>query len=145
MRWTRRLLVAGGGAVMAYAVVGAATDGGVKPLSQLAFLGVLLVGHDALFLPAVIAVGAVIGRYVPESARTAVRIAALTSVAVTVVALPLVWGRGRRPDDPSALPLDYGRGLVVVLVAVWLAAGTALVVGRWQARRSHRSSDERRA
>jgi hypothetical protein len=97
---------------------------------------VLLIGHDAVFLPVVIAVGAVIGRFVPVSARTIVRIALLVSLAVTVVALPFVGGRGRRPDEPSALPLNYGRGLVIVLAAVWLAAGVALAAGWWRRRRT---------
>jgi hypothetical protein len=136
LRWSRRLLVAGGTLLIGYALYRAVTDGGIKPLPQLTFLGVLLIGHDAVFLPVVIAVGAVIGRYVPVSARTVVRIALVASLAVTVVALPFVGGRGRRADDPSALPLNYGRGLFIVLAAVWLAAGVTLAVGRWRRRRA---------
>ena len=139
IRWSRRLLVAGGTLLIGYALFGAATDDGVKPLPQLVFLGVLLVGHDAVFLPTVIAVGAVIGRYAPVSARTVVRVALLASLAVTVVALPFVGGRGRRADEPSALPLNYGRGLVIVLAAVWLAAGVTLAVGGWRRRRENRA------
>jgi hypothetical protein len=40
---------------------------------------------------------------------------------LTAVALPVVLGFGRRPDNPSQLPLDYGRNLVLVLVLVWVA------------------------
>ena len=51
---------------------------------------------------------------------------------VSLLALPFVIGAGRMPDNPTVLPLNYGRGLALVLAAIWLgAAGWAGL--RWRA------------
>jgi hypothetical protein len=122
----RRVLIAAGVAVMAYAALGALTDDDVRPVGVLGFLAGVLVWHDLLLMPAVIGVGALIGRFVPVPARTAVRVAALCSLAVLVVALPLVVGAGDRP---------YGWGLALVLAVLW-ASTLGFVVGR-RATRKH--------
>lgn len=116
---------------MGYAISGLLTDPRGRPAGQLLFMAAVVVAHDGLLMPLVIGVGALIGRVVPVPARPAVRVAALVSAALGVVALPLVLGYGRRPDNPSALPLDYGRGLLVTLLLVWTAALTrALLASR---------------
>ena len=115
---------------MAYAVLGAALDPLTRPEGQLAFLATGLLVHDLLLLPVAIGVGALLGHWLPRWAQGIVRAAAIATAALVVVAFPFVVGAGRRPDDPSALPLDYGRGLAVLLVAVWLAAGTTVLVRR---------------
>jgi threonine/homoserine/homoserine lactone efflux protein len=122
VRWTRRILVAAGTAVMAYAIVGLLTDPATDPPRQLAFLAAVLVAHDAVFLPLVLGAGALVSRWAPPPLRTPVRVAGIISLALAVVAMPFVLGYGRRPDDPSALPLDYGRGLLVLLTIVWAVA-----------------------
>jgi hypothetical protein len=126
----RVALIASGLLVIGYAVIGAATDPDLKVSGVLAFLLGVLVAHDAVFLPMVLAVGALVGRYVPVGDRVAVRAAALVSAAVTLVALPLVLGFGRDPGNPSALPLPYGRGLAVLLALIWAAALAAIAVRR---------------
>jgi hypothetical protein len=118
----RRALIGVGVVVMAYAVAGALFDADVNLVGVTLFLVALLVLHDAVFLPLVLGAGALIGRFVPVRWQSTVRAAAVVSLAVCVVALPLVLGFGRTPDNPSALPLAYGRGLIVVLLAVWIAA-----------------------
>jgi hypothetical protein len=139
VRWSRRLLVAAGGLVMLYAGAGALLDDDVRQVGVLLFLAGVLVAHDAVLLPLVIGAGALAGRYLPVTARTAVRVAGFVTVILLVVAIPLVLGLGRRPDDPSALPRDYGAGLAAVLILVWTAAlVTALrpaLRRRWAARR----------
>jgi hypothetical protein len=136
VKGVRTALVAAGIAAIVYAVVGAAADPQTRPLGQLAFLAALVVAHDAVLVPLTIGVGVVIGRFLPVPARRPARAAALITLAVTLVALPFVLGRGRRPDDPSALPLDYGRGLLVVLGVVW---GVAAVAAWRSARRTRRA------
>lgn len=122
--------MASGLLVIGYAVIGAATDPDLDVPGALAFLLGVLVAHDAVFLPMVLAVGALVGRYVPAGDRATVRAAALVSAAVTLVALPLVLGLGRNPGNPSALPLPYGRGLAVLLGLIWVTALAAIVVRR---------------
>jgi hypothetical protein len=137
-RWMRRVragLVAAGGALMVYAVVGAVTDRSDRIGGHLIFLVAVLLGHDWLLMPLAIAIGALLTRAVPRQARAVTAAAVYVSGALFVVALPLVGGLGRRPDDPSALPLNYGRGLLISLAVVWLAAGAALLYRRrrWSA------------
>ena len=118
----RHALIGAGALVMAYAVAGALFDGDVNRVGVALFLITLLVLHDGVFLPVVIGVGALIGRFVPARWQSTIRAAALISLAVSVVALPFVLGFGRSPDNPSALPLPYGRGLIVILILVWIAS-----------------------
>jgi hypothetical protein len=125
----RRALIAAGMLVMAYAIAGAVTDPDVRLIGVLVFLAAVLVAHDAVLLPAVLAAGALISRFVPAGARGAVRAAAVASLAVTVVALPLVLGFGRRADNPSLLPRPYGAGLLLILGLIW-ATAVAWIVAR---------------
>jgi hypothetical protein len=121
-------MVAGAGvAAMGYAVAGAAGDTGVNPVGHLAFLATVLIGHDLVLMPIALGVGVLVARYAPPWARGPAQAALYASAIVTFVALPFVIGAGRRPDDPSALPLNYTRGLLVLLAAVWAAAAVAAV------------------
>ncbi|HEV8567248.1 MAG TPA: hypothetical protein VGQ92_09140 [Actinoplanes sp.] len=132
----RRALIAAGALVMAYAVAGALFDGDVNKVGVALFLIAVLVLHDAVFLPLVIGAGALIGRFVPVRWQSTTRVAALISLAVSVVALPLVLGFGRSPDNPSALPLPYGRGLIVILILIWIGSlGARKGMERRRARR----------
>ncbi|MEU8607671.1 hypothetical protein AB0C29_06690 [Actinoplanes sp. NPDC048791] len=129
----RGALIAVGAIVMGYAVLGAATDPDLKPGGVLLFLAAVLVGHDAVLLPATIAGGAIIGRFAPRRFLPGIRAAAIISLAVGVVALPLVLGYGRSGDNPSVLPLAYGRGLLLVLAVTWAAALVSAGVVRHRA------------
>ncbi|MCO8274051.1 hypothetical protein M1L60_25965 [Actinoplanes sp. TRM 88003] len=133
MTTVRRVLIGAGGLVMAYAVIGALTDADLKGGAYV-FLVAVLVAHDAVLLPLTLAAGALIGRFVPVRSRTPVRAALLIGLAVTVVATPLVLGRGRVADNPSILPLDYGRGLLEIYAAIGLGTGLAWAVRRIRAR-----------
>jgi hypothetical protein len=128
----RAALLLAGLAVTGYGAYGWLTHDGARPLGQLVFLGVLLVTHDLVIVPAVVLAGVAVARWVPGAARTPVRVALAVSAAVTVVALPFVVGAGRIADNPSAFPQSYGRGLAVVLAVVWAvaAAWTAVNVRR---------------
>jgi hypothetical protein len=116
------VLVTVGALVLGYAVTGALLDPDTRPLPQLLFLAGVLVAHDAVVLPLALGIGVLIGRYVPAPARATVRVAGFVTATLAVVAIPLVAGFGRRPDEASALPLAYGRGLAVMLLLVWTVA-----------------------
>ena len=126
MRW---VLGAAGLAAIGYALAGAATDTGINPVGHLAFLAAVLIGHDMILMPVAIGVSALVTRFAPTWARGPAQFALFASAVLTFVALPFVIGAGRRPDNPSALPLHYGPGLLVMLGTVWLAA-TAIAIGR---------------
>ncbi|OWV00885.1 hypothetical protein B5D80_27360 [Micromonospora wenchangensis] len=120
----RVALVAAGALLIGYAVAGALTDPELAPAGVLVFLAGVLVGHDVVWMAGVLTVGALLARFVPRRHRPVVRAGVIGAAALTVVALPLVLGFGRPPDDPSVLPLPYGRNLAVVLLLV--AAATAV-------------------
>jgi hypothetical protein len=128
----RRALIVAGVLVIGYAVAGIRT---AHPVGLLVFLAAVLLAHDFALMPVVVGVGVLIGRFVPVGERATVRAAALCSLAVTVVAVPLVLGYGRAADNPSALPQDYGYGLATVLGASWLAALSTMAVRRLRSRR----------
>jgi hypothetical protein len=127
MTTVRRVLVAIGAVTIGYAVLSAIADPDLKLLGVLVFLAAVLVLHDGVLLPITIGVGALIGR-LPAPARVPVRVAALISLPVTIVALPLVVGYGRSPDNPSILPLHYGRGLLLTAAAIWVPAAVIVAI-----------------
>jgi hypothetical protein len=88
----------------------------------------VLVAHDFIVLPATLGVGAAVVRFAPTWARRPIVAALVVSAAVTAVALPLVIGKGRIADNPSAFPQRYGLHLLVVLAVVWAAAAVWAVV-----------------
>ncbi|WP_328473638.1 hypothetical protein OHA21_13030 [Actinoplanes sp. NBC_00393] len=119
----RRALIAAGALTMAYALIGAVTDSDVDHLGVLAFLLAVLLLHDAVFLPLLLAAGALIRRVIPSGWQATVRTAAAVDLAVVVVALPLVLGFGRSPGNPSVLPRPYAAGLLLTLA---VCTGTVL-------------------
>jgi hypothetical protein len=62
-------------------------------------------------------------------------VAAAVSGALTLVALPFVLGFGADPLNPSFLPREYGRNLLLLVVAVWLVAAVWAVVAVRRPRR----------
>ncbi|GIF16628.1 hypothetical protein [Actinoplanes teichomyceticus] len=135
----RRVLVASGLLIMAYALVGAVADGQVDLLGVLVFGVAVLLLHDAVFVPLLLAGGALIRRLVPVRWQTTARAVAVIDLAVAVVGLPLVAGFGRRADDPSVLPRPYATGLLLIVVAT---AVTAVLgrkgIERWRGGRRRR-------
>ncbi|UQX04005.1 hypothetical protein [Streptomyces sp. RerS4] len=93
------------------------------PLDVLVWLAGALVLHDGILAPLVLGFGLLIAA-VP--ARGLVRGAMVTGGALVLVTLPALLRPGA-PVNPSALPLPYGRNLLVVLAVVAaVTAATAL-------------------
>jgi hypothetical protein len=84
------------------------------------FAGAAVV-HDGIIAPCVLLVGALTTR-LPSSYRRRVQGTLLIGGAVSLMALPVVLGKGRRADNLSILPLAYGRNLVIVLAAIAVIA-----------------------
>lgn len=122
-------LALAGTALSAYGLAGLLRDERIgDSMSWLTyFLGGLLV-HDLVWAPLVALGSVVLVRVVPARARSVVQGALIVTATVLLVAYPMVNGGGRLPDNPSILPLDYPRNLVIVLVVVW--AITAMLVVR---------------
>jgi hypothetical protein len=80
--------------------------------------------HDAVLLPVVVGAGWVLGRVLPAAWRTPWRIALVVGAVISLAVFPIARRWGARDDNPSILPLDVGRHLLVLLA---LLAATALV------------------
>jgi hypothetical protein len=94
--------------------------------------GVLL--HDLLVAPVAILAGVLVARRVPARARGPVQAALAISAIVALFAYPLVRAYGLAANNPTSLPHNYGRNLLVVLGLVWLAAGVAILRNAQQSR-----------
>jgi hypothetical protein len=123
---------------MAYASYGLLTAQGIDLPDQLLFMAILVLGHDGLVIPVAIVAGWVAARALPPWARAPAQGALVVTVALTIVAIPLIVAAGTFPDNPSLLPLDYRRGLLVAVGVTWLVAGTVAIWGRHRARGSGR-------
>ncbi|XVQ10585.1 hypothetical protein ACQP1W_50160 [Spirillospora sp. CA-255316] len=122
-----------GGALIALGLRGLLRDADVDFLGWAAWFGGAVVVHDAVLAPCVLLVGAATTR-LPRSYRRHVQGALMVGGVVALVALPFVLGMGRRADNPSILPLSYGRNLAVVLAAILLLAGANALWQRYRRR-----------
>jgi hypothetical protein len=129
-RWTLGLAGAGliGYGAHRIASGGLATD--PTDLGRWLLAGVL--GHDLLIAGLTAAGGWLLTRLTPAAVRPAIQGGLLVAGSLTLVAVPVLSGRGGR-GNPSTDPLDYPRNLAAALLAV--AAGTAAAAA-WRLRRS---------
>ncbi|MEV0975167.1 hypothetical protein [Microtetraspora glauca] len=87
------------------------------PLSVALWFGGGAAVHDLVLVPLVLAVG------VPASRlRGPYRVGLVIAGMLALVSLPVVLGLGRRADNPSQLPLNYGANVAVVLASIALVA-----------------------
>lgn len=121
--WWRWLFVLPGLAAAGYGVFGLLTAGSRVPLlSWLTwFVGAALL-HDLLLAPLWLGLGWLAARLLPVAARPAALVGALVAGMISLVALPFVLGIGADPRNPSFLPRDYGRNLLLLDAAVLLLA-----------------------
>jgi hypothetical protein len=132
-----RVGVAGLGlCAIGYALAGAARAPAIVPGKHVAFLLAVLAVHDAVWMPLVLAAGVVVRATVPARARAYVQGALIVTASVTAVAWPLVLGRGRIADNPSALPRDYPLGLFVTVAASWLGVAVLAAVASRRRKRT---------
>ena len=127
MKWIRLALIGAGCLALLYALQGAVSSRDMR-FAYIRFLSLVPIGHELILVPLAIAVGVLIGRFVPVTIRAVVQAALFISAAIVVVALPGVLGHGRSPDLPSALPRDYTRGMLILLAAVWISAAAILTL-----------------
>ncbi|TQK68636.1 hypothetical protein [Nocardioides sp. SLBN-35] len=133
----RRLLVAVGVAAIGYGGWLVLTT--VPPHRWFAVVLWLVAGvvvHDAVIAPVSLAAGWALDRWgVASAGRRAARDAIGTGLllvgSLTLVAVPVLGGWGRRPDNPTLLDRDYVGGWlgVVALVVVGLGARSLVVLG----------------
>ncbi|MGW4099868.1 hypothetical protein [Mycobacterium sp. NPDC004974] len=80
-----------------------------------------VVVHDFVFAPLCAAVGWAGRRLIPAGSRSPIAVAALCSVVLVLLAVPVYGRPGMRPDNMTVLDRNYPLGLAVSLAAVWLS------------------------
>ena len=135
---TARYALGGVGVLaMLWAAVLTLTGGkATNPVGVATWLVAGLVLHDAVLAPVVVATGWVLARVLPGWLRAPVQTGALVIGVLTLASVPLLLGRGRRPDNPSADPLDYPRNLLLVAGVVAVVCAGWAVAAWWRRSRS---------
>ena len=94
------------------------------PVRNLVFLAVWLIAalliHDGLLSPAVVGVGWLLRRFVPDRERRHLQAALVVGGLVTVVAVPMIYLRGSQPAVKALLLRDYGANLTLLLTLIGL-------------------------
>ncbi|HVL04776.1 MAG TPA: hypothetical protein VM388_02230 [Acidimicrobiales bacterium] len=109
-----------------YGIVSNSLDTRPADLARFVVGGALL--HDLLVAPLAIVAGVLVARAVPTPARAPVQAALAVSAIVALFAWPLVRAYGLAAGNPTSLPHNYGRNLLVVLGVVWAVAGGAVIL-----------------
>lgn len=91
-------------------------------------IGVLL--HDAVFAPLCVAFGFAGRRVLPHRWWTPVLVAALLTVVLVALAIPVYSKPGQHLDNLTVLDRDYQAGFWIALAVVWGAALLYLVGDR---------------
>jgi hypothetical protein len=108
--------------LIAYGIGGAIVDADDTHPGELAswFIRLAII-HDVIIAPTVLALGWLTSRLARDDRiRRTLRAALLTSAGLCLVGYPFVRGFGRSDAVPSALARNYGVGLAIYLVIVWL-------------------------
>jgi hypothetical protein len=115
--------------IMAVAVVGMLDNVWLqdRPLVVARWVIATALVHDLVLAPMVTVAALVVARFLHPPWRGPVSAALVLSALLVGFSYPLLRGFGRRESNPSILPLDYQRNVVVLLVTVWVVA--AVVVG----------------
>jgi hypothetical protein len=113
--------------ILAVVGIGVGTYGIFQLLTQLPrqTLGLLalwliaaLIIHDGLLSPAVVGVGSVLRRYVPDRGRRYLQFGLIMAAMVTVIAVPLIYRANTQPPAKALLLQDFGINLTVLLAAI---------------------------
>lgn len=119
IRVVRAALAVAGLAAVCFGVWSMRDFDAMRLRSVLAWLGGVVVVHDAVLAPVVTVLGVVATRVVPAGWRTPLTVAFILWGSLTLVALPALSGLGERPDNPTLLDRPYvAAWLVLSMVAV---------------------------
>jgi hypothetical protein len=90
------------------------------------FAGAALV-HDFVVAPLVFVIAIGLGKTLSQRLRRPVQFALVATGVFALISFPFVRAYGRTAANPSILPNNYARGLLIVLAVVWALTAIALV------------------
>lgn len=130
MRATRVLLMIVGLALAGYGATLVFENPPVIMMRMAVWALVAVAVHDVVFAPLCAALGFAARRVLPVSWQPPVAIAALCSVVLGLLAIPVFDKPGMRPDNMTVLDRDYHAGLWISLAVVWAFVPGYLVARR---------------
>jgi hypothetical protein len=98
-------------------------------VSAVVWLGGGVALHDAVLAPVVVVAGVLVARLLPPALRAPLAVVGVVVGSVTLLAVPVIGGFGRRPDNPTLLDRDYAAGWLVVVAVVVVVVGCGTLVG----------------
>ncbi len=131
MTAVRVMLITAGVALGCYGAVLLWDNPPVVLLRIVMWAAVGVVVHDFVFAPLCAAVGLAWRRLVPTGLQSPVAVAALCSVVLVLLAVPVYAKPGMRPDNPTVLNRDYPMGLWISLAIVWACVPLYYLLMRW--------------
>lgn len=104
---------------------------GNLPDLALWMVGIVVI-HDGLLSPLIVALGWILARTVPPRGRRYLQAALITGGLITIVAIPLIHRQGTQPVSKALLLQNYGGNLAILLglVAAANVIAYALAVAR---------------
>ena len=100
--------------------------------------GVGVVIHDFVFAPVTAALGYTGRRWIGRRWWPPVAVAAVCSVTLVLLAVPVFDRPGAKPDNPSVLDRDYPLGVGLSVAVVWACVPVYYAVSTLVRRRRHR-------
>lgn len=98
-----------------------------RPLNFAVFFVGLALVHDLLLAPVTLLAASGVRRVSPRTGRGLLLGSLAVSVIVVLFAVPMLFGWGDQPDNPSFLPRNYALGVAIALASVWGTAAAILV------------------
>lgn len=135
MRTARVSLAVAALLLAGYGVVLLLDEPWVILLRIVVWAGAGVVLHDFVFAPLCVALGFAGRRLLPRRWWAPVTIAALCSVTLALLAVPVFDRPGARPDNHTVLDRNYPLGLWISLTIVWVSVAFRLAWVRVRARR----------
>ena len=105
-----------------------------------ALVGIVL--HDLVFAPVCVALGFAARRLIPGRWWPPIAVAALCSVVLALLAIPVYGKPGMRPDNMTVLDRNYPLGLWISLAVVWGCVLLYLIWTYWRASRPDRNPQD---
>ena len=119
MNAVRMMLVVAGVAAAGYGAVLLWDNSSTVLLRIVVWALAGVVVHDFVFAPLCAALGLAGGRLLPARWQSPVAVAALCSVVLILLAIPVYDKPGLRPSNPTVLDRNYQLGLWISLATVW--------------------------
>jgi hypothetical protein len=116
MRGWRLILGAAGILVVVYGLVQLVVN---VPASSLILVVAWLIGaviiHDGILSPAVVGIGSIMRRLVPDRGRRYLQAALIMGAIVTLIAIPMIYRQGTQPPSKALLLQNFGANLTLLL------------------------------